>query len=207
MLYYTGKGRPGSGCRSLIAVMMAAALCTGHGFAADSPAPDSAKPLRSGPKVGSRVPSFYTRAVTGPLMNKSLCYVCRNGRRPVVMLFFRRVGPRLTPLLKGVDVIIDKHRADGLRGFGVFVGGNPAKAASGVQTFAFDNKIAMPLTIAGETTASAEGLTIHRDAAVTVVLYRKRKVVQTWAFRAGQLTAGDVKRLKTQIERFAAASP
>ena len=49
--------------------------------------------LNSGRAVGEYVPTFYSRAVTGPLMNKSICYVCRNGARPVVMILMRRVEP------------------------------------------------------------------------------------------------------------------
>src|SRR4051812_14009141 len=84
-------------------------------------------PLKSGLQVGEAVPQFYVRAVTGPLKNKSVCYVCRNGDRPVIMLLARKVTPEVTKLLKEVDQLVDSHRADGLRGFGVFVAAVDAK--------------------------------------------------------------------------------
>ena len=71
-------------------------------------------PLESGLKVGEHVPSFYTRAVTGPLMNKSVCYVCRNGQRPVVMVLMRRIDAELKPLMKSLDRLVDGNRAAGL---------------------------------------------------------------------------------------------
>ena len=166
--------------------------------------PSSAGPRTQGPKTGAAVASFYTRAVTGPLRNKSLCYVCRNGERPVVMVLLRRIDPELQPLLKTVDRLIDKHRADGLRGFGVYFHDDSVKATSAVQTFAFDNKIAMPLTIAGETVANGT-LKVDRKAAITVVLYRKRRVVRSWTFQSGELKAGVVKQLQKRIAVFAVA--
>ena len=43
------------------------------------------KLLTSGPAAGKEGPSFFVRAITGPQMNRSVCFVCRNGDRPVVM--------------------------------------------------------------------------------------------------------------------------
>ena len=54
------------------------------------PAAES-KPLISGLAAGKEVPSFFVRAITGPQMNRSVCFVCRNGDRPVVMVMMRRL--------------------------------------------------------------------------------------------------------------------
>ena len=159
-------------------------------------------PLKSGPMVGDHVASFYTRAVTGPLMNKSVCYVCRNGQRPVVMILLRRVDAELKPLMKSLDKLVDGNRAVGLRGFGVLIDNNSVQATSAVQTFAFNNMISIPLTISGEAVAAASGQKIHRDAAITIVLYRKRKVVATFSFRSGELKAADVQRVLKRVRRL-----
>lgn len=163
----------------------------------------SRKPLRSGPKPGDSVPSFYTRAVTGPLANKSVCYVCRNGDRPVVMLLMRRIGRDMKPLLTKVDKIVDGNRASGLRGFGVLIDDNSRKATSAVQTFAFNNKIQLPLTVSGRAIAGAGGHKLHKDAALTVVLYRRQKVVRTWSFRAGEIKPADVAAIAKRLASFA----
>ena len=135
-----------------LAILCANALCI-----AEMPARRKSMPLKSGPMVGDHVASFYTRAVTGPLMNKSVCYVCRNGQRPVVMVLLRRVDAELKPLMKSLDKLVDGNRAVGLRGFGVLIDNNSVQATSAVQTFAFDNKISIPLTISGEAVAAASG--------------------------------------------------
>jgi len=131
---------------------------------------------------GDAVPNFYVRAVTGPLQGKSVCYVCRNGDRPVVMILARKIIPRLGELLQDVDQQIDAHRADGLRGFGVFIGPDSRKLLPQVQTLAFENKLSLPLTLAA---APAEGPAVRGlsdSAAVAVVLYRNQRVCETFHF-------------------------
>lgn len=164
---------------------------------------DEKPPLKSGLKTGDEIRSFYTRAVTGPLMNKSVCYVCRNGTRPVVMIVMRTMHADLNLLMKNIDRLVDRSRAQGLRGFGVLLSEDSIKATSAVQTFAFDHKIGMPLTIAGETVAAAGFQNLPAEAAVTVVLYHKLKVVQSWSYRSGDLKSADVKAIVKRIDEFA----
>src|SRR5215471_11679796 len=81
------------------ALMVGGITLAGEEVGSSTPA---AKRLQSGPRVGDKVPTFYVRAVTGPLKNKSVCYVCRNGDRPVVMLFIRQITPELKQLLRAI---------------------------------------------------------------------------------------------------------
>src|SRR5262245_44631175 len=134
----------GSSCALLFAVVLRAL----PDETSDSSSTEVIAPLQSGLKVGEKVPTFYVRAVTGPLKNKSVCYVCRNGDRPVVMLFVRQITPELKKLLKRIDGEVDEHRAAGLRSFGVFVANDSKEVLPQVQTLAFDEKINLPLTIA-----------------------------------------------------------
>ena len=136
-------------------------------------------------------------------MNKSVCYVCRNGQRTVVMILLRRIDAELKPLLKKIDRLVDRNRAAGLRSFGVLISDQSTKATSAVQTFAFNNKISIPLAVAGKNAAATGNQNLSPDAAITVVLYRKRKVVQTWSYRAGELKPADVNGIVMRIKRFA----
>jgi hypothetical protein len=174
--------------------------------AEDKPAPDgrsTAEPLHSGLKVGDKVPTFYVRAITGPLKNKSVCYVCRNGDRPVVMLFIRQITPDLKQLLKGIDGEVDEHRASGLRSFGVFLAGDTKELLPQVQTLAFDEKINLPLTIAAAPSDGSAGRTIHREAALTVILYRDQTVTSNFAFRVDELDGEKIEAILKSIRRLA----
>jgi len=174
--------------------------------AEDEPASDgrsAAGPLHSGLEIGDKVPTFYVRAITGPLKNKSVCYVCRNGDRPVVMLFIRQITPELKRLLKGIDGEVDQHRASGLRSFAVFLTGDSKELLPQVQTLAFDEKINLPLTIAAAPSDGSAGRTIHHDAAITVILYREQTVTANFAFRADELDGEKAEAILKSIRRLA----
>ncbi len=155
--------------------------------------------LESGRGVGDPIPEFYTRVVTGPLMNKSVCYVCRNGTRPVVMVFVRDTSAPVQRLLRNVDILVDRHRGDGLRSFGVYLSAVPSQRdVSRVQTFAFEGRVKMPLVVAPEEVASAGQQNVHSEAAVTVVCYRNRRCEHRMALRADEL---DVEHLRPVLKR------
>src|SRR5690349_11031952 len=123
--------------RFWLAVAVFAVASGKHLFAEDAP-------------VAEEVPSFYVRAVTGPLAGKSVCYVCRNGDRPVVAVMLRELTPETTALLKDLDRTVNQHRADGLRCFAVLVTDSPQRDSARLQTLAFDEKIDLPLTLVSE---------------------------------------------------------
>ena len=168
--------------------------------------PDSAKSVaedfRSGRTIGQLVPSFFVRAVTGPLRNKSVCYVCRNGNRPVIMLLTRRLTPELAELLKATDKLVDKNRAAGLRAFGVLIDDEPSKSVPKLQTMAFNKKLSVPLTAGTEVVCAPSCQNIHEKAELTVVLYKKRRVVKTFAYRRGELDSKDIRAIVTEARRL-----
>jgi hypothetical protein len=159
--------------------------------------------LKSGLQVGERIPTFYVRAITGPLQSKSVCYVCRNGDRPVVMVLVQEVTPELRKLLKGIDELVDTHRADGLRSFGVFVARDSKTLLPAVQTLAFEEKLNLPLTVSAASVDGAAGQNLSPEAAVTVILYREQKVTANFAYRTGELTAAEITRVLTEVRRLA----
>ena len=168
-----------------------------------SSADDVVPMLQSGPAAGNEVPSFFVRAITGPQMNRSVCFVCRNGDRPVVMVVLRRLENGSSAVLKAVDELIDRRRADGLRAFGVMLSDEPAKVAPQLQTISFDEKLNMPLSVGPETLAERETLSVDSAASVTIVIYRERKVIWTAALRSSELRdeATRTRRVREIVER------
>jgi hypothetical protein len=158
--------------------------------------------IESGRAIGQSVPSFYVRAVTGPLRNKSVCYVCRNGSRPCVMVLFRETSPVLGTLLKKIDKVVDRNRAKGLRSFGVLISPEPGRAISRLQTMAFNQKITLPLSVATDVVGSPSCQNIHKQAEVTVVLYRRQKVVERFGFRSKELGTAGTAQVLARIKRL-----
>lgn len=161
------------------------------------------EPLQSGREPGERVPEFYVRAVTGPHMGKSVCYVCRHGDRPVVMVFLRKVGQEQITLLKDLDTLLDSNRASGLRGFGVLVTDDQKQSVSILQTASFDAKLSIPLTVASSQIEGAQHQNLSMEAEVTVVCYREQKVVSRFAYRAGELDDDAVQTILDETRSLA----
>lgn len=160
--------------------------------------------LTSGRAVGDKVPQFFVRAVTGPLSNKSVCYVCRNGDRPVVMVFLRDLVSGTPDLLKQLDRSVDQHRAVGLRGFCVLLSEDQRSATSRLQTLSFDNQLSLPLTVASPQLEAPASQNLNPDAAVTVVLYQDTTVISTHAYRSDEVTSERIRELMSQVEALAA---
>jgi len=159
--------------------------------------------VTTGSRKGDYVPTFYSRVVTGPLMNKSVCYVCRNGSRPVVMVVMRATGPKVGLLLRNIERIVDRRRAAGVRCVGVMISKNPAKSVSQVQTFAFNTKLEMPLTVATEAVALPDCLNISDSSVATVLMYENRTVVEVASLTTGDLKKDTLKRLLQRVQMFA----
>ena len=184
---------------SILGVVIWLAAIVSHNLLA---ADNLSAALKSGPEVGSTVHAFFVRAVTGPHQSRSVCYVCRYGARPVVMVLLQGVDPNAPKLLKAIDRIVDAGRVEGARSFGVLVTDESARVVPILQTMAFDEKIELPLTAATSAVASSTCHNLHPDATTTVVLYRDQKVVATYGFRRGDLTAATIDELADKMRRF-----
>ena len=172
-------------------------------LSADETASSPSNPLRSGPVAGKEIPSFFVRAITGPQMNRSVCFVCRNGDRPVVMVVLRRLETGTASVLKAVDELVDRRRADGLRAFSVMLSDEPSKVAPNLQTVSFDEKLSMPLSVGPETLGERDLLCVDAAASATIVVYRNRKVIWTAALRSSEMRDDAVRTRRTReiIER------
>lgn len=166
-------------CCASLALLLEIAVAASLSFADElSPTPETAV-------ATGEIPSFYVRAVTGPLAGKSVCYVCRNGERPAVIVLLREIGPDVTLLLKELDRKVNRHRAEGLRCFAVLLTDTPQRDAARLQTLAFDEKIELPLTLLGESATQGSTLAFSREATVSVVTCQDRRIVERFSFKTG----------------------
>jgi hypothetical protein len=159
--------------RRALMLGLAAMIIQTWGWAAPTAVPDG------------EVPSFYVRAVTGPLAGKSVCYVCRNGDRPVVIVMLRDLSPEATSLLKELDQAVNRNRASGLRCFAVLFSDKPQRDSARLQTLAFDEKIELPLTIAGEAAMQGSTLAFPPEATLAVITYQDRRIIERFSFSPG----------------------
>jgi hypothetical protein len=118
------------------------------------------------------------------------------GNRPVALLFARNVTGALGMLLKQLDEAVAKNRAVELRTIAVFLTSDSkateAKLKELVQKANLSDNV--PLVIP-EDPATLKPYKVHPDADVTVVLYRRYKVLDNFAFKAGEFQEKDVKAI------------
>ncbi len=118
------------------------------------------------------------------------------------MILFRDTPPALGKLLKEIEKVVDRNRAEGLRGFGVLISPMPGRAISRLQTMAFNQKISLPLSVATDVVGAPSCQNVHRQAEVTVVLYRRQKVVDRYGFREKELDAAGTRHVMAGIKRL-----
>ncbi|MDG2389494.1 MAG: hypothetical protein P8M30_09285 [Planctomycetaceae bacterium] len=156
-------------------------------------------------EVGSTVPSFQMRTVSGSLMNRSVCHVCRNGDRPVVMVVLRELNPQQRVLLRNIDRVVEKYREQGLRAFAVYLSDVPRRDVPRVQTFQYNGRIVMPvgisLAVIGE-----DQLGVEESIPVSVILYDEQTVWKRFDFEKDGPSHEQIRKILDSADTMLAES-
>jgi hypothetical protein len=116
------------------------------------------------------------------------------------MVFARQTTGPLTSLVKKLDEATTRHKDRKLGTFVVFLS-DDAGLAEKLIALAQKEKIEQTILAVGEA-AGPDGYDIAADADVTVVLYTGRTVKANYAFKKGQLTAGDVTHIVNNLSKI-----
>ncbi|MBN9120946.1 MAG: hypothetical protein J0I06_17635 [Planctomycetes bacterium] len=147
----------------------------------------AAEPVTSGPQPGDKVPGpFKPMNVTGPDAGKEECLYCKNGSKPVVMVFAREFTPGVVALVKKLDAATGAKSEAGLASC-VIALTDAADFGPSLAKWAGGEKIAHTV-LATYAKGGPAKYAIAPDAAVTVLLYTKQTVKANHSFRAGELT-------------------
>lgn len=158
--------------------------------------------VKSGPQVGenARPKPFFPLNLNGPTPDEKQCLVCRNGNNPVAMIFARDTNEQLVALITKLDAETVKNSGKKMGSFAVFCNdaeGLPAK----LKAIAKDQKL-QKLVLAVDNPTGPEPYKIAKDADITVVLYNQSKVVANYSFRKGELKAGDIDRIVSDVSKI-----
>lgn len=150
--------------------------------------------VTSGPQVGERVGAFTVTKVTGNpddgvADGKKLCYRCKMGQRPVVMVFARSADDKLASFLKELDEEIEEHADSKLTAFVNMIGGEEESMKKAAADFVAKHDIKrVAFVIPEDVKNGPEDFKIAPDADITVVCYKEGEVKANHAFAAGGLT-------------------
>lgn len=155
--------------------------------------------VTSGPQVGDKVGAFHVTKVGGNVEDgvedgKHLCYRCRTGNKPVVMLFARSADEKLAKLVKKIEEELEEHKDDKMVGFVNMIGGDADSLKKAAADFVSKHGIKrVAFVVPDDTKDGPENMGIAADADLTVVCYREGTVKANHAFPKGGLTDDKIK--------------
>ena len=161
------------------------------------PAVGMAGELKSGPQAGSRLGAFYVTKCAGAeddgvKEGKNLCYRCRNGSRPQVMVFTRSTDAKVLDLVKKLDNAIATHEDDGLTAFVNLMGEDKDDLSDAAKKLAADSSSKnVPIVVPNEFENGPDNYGINPKAAVTIVLANESVVKSS-------IAVADVSKLQTK---------
>lgn len=185
--------------KTLLALAVSAALCASL-VAADK--------VKSGLEPGTGIPAFDVVKCAGApddgvKVGEQLCYRCKNGANPQVMVFARTPDKSLAALATGLDSIVAKNSSKNLRSFVNLLGSDRDELESTAKKFGESNKLtAVPVVVPVEFENGPGNYGISADADVTVLIANKSKVVANHALAAGELNEAAIKAIMADVQKL-----
>jgi len=156
-------------------------------------------------KQGDPVGVFYVTKVAGAendgvAPGERLCYRCRYGSRPLVMVFARKSGRRLTDLVRRLDSEVARNRRSSLKGLVTFVGTDAEalkQSATDVAQTAIVKEV--PVAISRDSEAGPVNYKLPTQAEITVVVAKDSQVVTTHTFNEDSI---DVSVVMKEVQKM-----
>ena len=161
---------------SLIAIAVVSAV------AVVAHAEKATKEVKSGLQVGKLIGAFYVTKCAGAEddgvdVGENLCYRCKYGGRPQVMIFTRSSDEVVGELVSGLETAIEEHADKELSAIVNLLGEDKDDLSDDAKKFAKASKAkAVPVVVPNEFENGPENYGLNPDAAVTVILAEGGKV-------------------------------
>lgn len=141
-----------------------------------SSAVSAGEEVKSGPQTGDRLGAFYVTKCAGAESDgvaegNNLCYRCRNGAKPQVVIFTRSTDPKVVELIQQLDKAITHHADAKLTGFVNLLNADKDDAADTAKKIAKDSKVTnVPFVVPNEFENGPDNYGISPKAEITVIL-------------------------------------
>lgn len=158
--------------------------------------------LKSGPQAGQKVPGpFHPLNINGEAAGKKNCLFCSSGDNPVAVVFARNPDcPATQKLIKALEASAVKNEKAEMCTFTVFLTADD-KAEAKLKAQADEAKF-KKMVLSIESPEGPAKYNIAKDADVTVLLYKERKVEANHAFEKGKLTDADVEKIVADVSKI-----
>ncbi|RMF45328.1 MAG: hypothetical protein D6753_00450 [Planctomycetota bacterium] len=145
------------------------------------------KAAKHGLKSGDPLGAFYVTKCAGAEsdqvpVGENLCYRCKNGSRPQVIVFTRTTDPVVVKLAKRLDAAVRGHEDAQLRAFVCVLGESKEKAEAEAKKLAAEAGVEqIPFVVPNDVTTGPENYSLDPNAAITIVLGNENKVVAVYS--------------------------
>jgi len=172
----------------IFACLAAVALSFSAAFA-------SAEELKSGLAAGERIGAFNVVKVAGAAddgvaVGNELCYRCKYGARPQVMVFTRKGSAEVVQLSKELNSAVTAKSDKQLSAFVNVLGDKAAAEKTAKELGADSAKVPVVVPVENENGPANYG--INPDAEVTVLIAKGGKVISSTGYAAGKFNAAAV---------------
>ena len=167
--------------------------------------PVSAAEVEDGLKQGDAIGAFYVTKAGGAVDDgveegEELCYRCRYGSRPMVIVFARDTSGKVSELIKEIDTAVTANEESQLKGLLTLLGKDAdALMAQATQLADKASVKQVAVVVAKETQTGPTNYKISADAAVTVVIANDSQVVATHTFDADKI---DIAAVMNEVKQM-----
>jgi hypothetical protein len=166
----------------------------------------AASEVQSGPQPGDKIAPFDVVKCAGATddgvsVGDTLCYRCKYGAKPMVMVFTRKSDEQVAGLVKKLDKAVAKNSEKELKAFVNIVGESRSEAESSAKQLAKDTSVEnVPIVVPEETTNGPDNYGINPDAVVTVIVARDGKVVASHGYSAAP-DSDDINQIMQDVDK------
>jgi hypothetical protein len=168
----------------------------------------SAEELKSGLQAGEGIGAFTVEkcggaADDGVAVGTNLCYRCKLGARPMVMVFTRTADDKLASLVAELDKTVTANKDKKLASFVNFLGSDADELKAKVAKFEKSAKAGtVALVVPDDQPNGPAGYKISDKADVTVIIAKDGKVVANHALKASALDKDAVKKIVADAQKL-----
>ena len=162
--------------------------------------------IKSGPQPGDKIGAFDVVKCAGAAddgvdVGNKLCYRCRYGAKPMVMVFARKSDDSLASLVKQLDSAVAQNSDKQLKAFVNIVGENREAAEAAAKQFGEKNKFAnVPIVVPEESENGPDNYGINPKAEITVIVAAGGTVTASHAY-AGAPDSAQVQEILSDVTK------
>lgn len=167
-------------------------ICAAAAAVAFSAAVALAGDVKSGLQSGDKIGAFIVTKCAGAdedgvAVGKELCYRCKYGSRPQVMVFTRTTSGEVAELAKKLNNAVSENQDKQLSAFINVLGHDKSSAEKSAKSLASDAKTdKVPVVVPVENENGPADYGINPDAEVTVIVANRGTVVASEGFGPGK---------------------